>query len=66
MDTPTFVVSTHTLDDFAAIDFPSVVVTDHNGIIRWVQIAADNSLVPGGWIDQAVDHVISSWPSGQP
>lgn len=64
--TPTFVVPTHTLDDFAAIDFPLVVVTDHNGIIRWIQIAPDNSLVPGGWIDQVVDHVISNWPSAQP
>jgi hypothetical protein len=64
--TPTFVVPTHTLDDFAATDFPLVVVADHNGIIRSIQVAADNPLVSGGFVDQVVDRVIALWPSTQP
>ncbi len=64
--TPTFVVPTHTLDDFAATDFPLVVVADHNGIIRSIQFAVDNPLVSGGFVDQVVDRVIALWPSTQP
>jgi hypothetical protein len=64
--TPTFVVPTHTLDDFAATDFPLVVVADHDGIIRSIQFAADNPLAPGGFVDQVVDRVIALWPSTQP
>lgn len=64
--TPTFVVPTHTLDDFAATDFPLVVVADHNGIIRSIQFAADNPLVSGGLVDQVVDRVIALWPSTHP
>ena len=43
--TPTFVVPTQTLNSFAATDFPLIVVTDHNGIIRSVQVAPDNAMV---------------------
>jgi hypothetical protein len=59
--TPTFIVSTQTLDQFAADDFPLIVVADHHGIIRWVQVASDNALLPGGSVDQIVDHVIHQW-----
>ena len=64
--TPTFVVPNHTLDDFAAIDFPLVVVADHDGVIRLIQIAVDNPLVLGGFVDQVVDHVTTLWPSTRP
>jgi hypothetical protein len=64
--TPTFVVPTRTLEDFAAADFPLIVVADHSGIIRAIQIADDKPLVQGGLIDQLVDHVIALWPATQP
>jgi hypothetical protein len=64
--TPTFVVPTQTLNSFVATDFPLIVVTDHNGIIRSIQVAPDNAMVPGGFVDQIIDHVIDLWPPPKP
>jgi hypothetical protein len=60
--TPTFVVPSHTLNDFAAADFPLVVVADRNGIIRSIEVASEKPLVPGGLVDQLAEHVIALWP----
>jgi hypothetical protein len=63
--TPTFVVPTHTLDDFAATNFPLVVVVDHRGTIRAIQPTDENPLAPDGLIDQLAAHVITLWPPTQ-
>lgn len=61
--TPTFVVPKETLDSFVATDFPLIVVTDHQGIIRAIQPAPDDAMIPGSFVDQLVHHVIDHWPS---
>jgi len=63
---PTIVVPNETLNTFVATDFPLIIVTDHNGIVRDIQLAPDNALVPGGLIDQVVYHVIDHWPPPGP
>lgn len=59
--TPTVVVPTATLSEFAADDFPLVVVTDRNGIVRWIQRASDNTFAGEGEIDKIVQHVLQVW-----
>jgi hypothetical protein len=63
---PTIVVPNEILNTFVATDFPLIIVTDHNGIVRDIQLAPDNALVPGGLIDQVVYHVIDHWPPPGP
>jgi hypothetical protein len=60
--TPTVVVPMETLDAFAAVDFPLIVATDHNGVVRFVQVAQEDALTPGGEIDQIVMHIADTWP----
>lgn len=60
--TPTLVVPNETLSAFAATDFPLIVATDHDGIIRAIQVAPDDALAPGGDIDQLVHHIVDTWP----
>jgi hypothetical protein len=64
--TVTFVVPNHTLDDFSATDYPLIVVADHNGIVRSMEVATDNALVPGGLVDQLAAHVVALWPPPKP
>jgi hypothetical protein len=61
-DTPTVIVPMETLDAFAAVDFPLIIATDHNGIVRVLQVASDDALGPGGEIDQIVMHILATWP----
>ena len=51
-----------TRNSFAATDFPLVVATDHNGVIRTIQPATDDSLAPDGLIHQLVRHILANWP----
>jgi hypothetical protein len=60
--TPTVVVPNETMDIFAATDFPLIVAADHNGIIRDIQVAPEDAFVPGGDIDQIVQHILATWP----
>ena len=62
LDTPTFVVSNDTLTRFAVNDFPFLIVTDHEGIIRFLQPASENVLVPGDLADQVIKRVLEQWP----
>lgn len=62
LGTPTLVVPNETLNSFAATDFPLVVATDHNGVIRTIQPATDNALAPDGFINQLVLHILANWP----
>ncbi|HEY6375840.1 MAG TPA: hypothetical protein VIX90_09995 [Edaphobacter sp.] len=61
LDTPTFVVSNDILTQFAVTDFPFLIVTDHDGIIRFLQPAPENVLVPGGLADQVIKRVLEQW-----
>lgn len=61
--TPTLVVSNDVLTRFDATDFPFLIVTDHQGIVRFLQPAPENVLVPGGLLDQVVARVLQQWPS---
>ena len=64
--TPTLLVPVVTLNTFVATDFPLVVVTDHSGIIRFIQSTDENATVPGGLVEQVVDHVLQRWPPSGP
>jgi hypothetical protein len=65
--TPTVVVAPSTLASFAATDFPFLIATDHDGIIRLLLPAApENALVSGGAIDQLTSHLIAEWPPADP
>ena len=65
LGTPTLVVPNETLNSFAATDFPLVVATDYNGVIRAIQPATDNALAPDGLIYQLVLHILADWPPAQ-
>jgi len=65
--TPTFVVAPSTLTNFAATDFPFLIATDHQGIIRLILPAApDNAFSSGGAINQLTSHIIAQWPPADP
>ena len=52
LNTPTLIVPMETLNTFVANDFPLIIATDHDGIVRYIRPASDNALVEGGLIDQ--------------
>jgi hypothetical protein len=60
--TQTIVVPNETLDSFAATDFPLLIVTDRNGIIRWMQRASETAFSPGGDVQEVVKHILATWP----
>ena len=61
--TPTFVVPPSTLEEFGATDFPFLIATDHNGVIRLLYPAApNNALVEGGIVDQIAASILVVWP----
>ena len=62
--TPSLVVAPSTLTDFAAADFPFLIATDHDGIIRLLLPAVpDNAFVFGGAIDQITTQITTEWPA---
>jgi hypothetical protein len=61
--TPTLIVPNNLLTRFAVIDFPFLIVTDHNGIIRFLQPAPENVLASGGLTDQVIARVMEQWPA---
>jgi hypothetical protein len=62
LNTPTLIVPMETLDTFVASDFPLIIATDHDGIVRYIRPAPDNALVEGGLIDQIADRILEQWP----
>ncbi len=60
--TPTVAVPNETLNSFVATDFPLLIVVDHDGIIRALQVAPEDALTPGGDIDQLAHHIADTWP----
>jgi hypothetical protein len=61
--TPTVVVPNETLQNFAATDFPLIIATDHNGIVRWMSRAQGGALDSGGEIDEIVKRILAAWPA---
>jgi hypothetical protein len=60
--TPTLVVAPSTVASFGANDFPFLIATDHDGIIRLLLPAApENAFVVGGAIDQITRHIVAEW-----
>lgn len=60
---PTLVVPASVpLTTFAATDFPLLLVTDHEGRIRFAGVAPDNAFVEGSLVDQILDRVAGLWP----
>jgi hypothetical protein len=62
MGTPTLIVPPETLNTFVATDFPLLIATDDKGIVRYIQTAPDNALVPGGLAEQIADRIMEQWP----
>jgi hypothetical protein len=63
--TPTLVVPNETLNTFVATDFPLLVVTDHDGIVRAILTAPENALDPEGLTELLAQHVLEHWPVGK-
>jgi hypothetical protein len=65
--TPTLVVAPSTLADFNALDFPFLIATDHDGIIRLlVPGASANALFQGGPVEQITNSILAHWPPPAP
>jgi len=66
-DTPTWIVAPSTLAAFNASDFPFLIATDREGIVRLMLPAvSDNALQEGGPADQIIDHILERWPMQEP
>jgi len=59
---PVLVVPPETLKQFAAEDFPFLVVVDHAGIVRFAAPAPEAVLAEGNMLDQVTLHVAATWP----
>jgi len=64
--TPTLIVPSETVDTFVATDYPLLIGTDHDGIVRAIIVAPDTALVPGGLVEQLAEHILSHWPPPPP
>jgi hypothetical protein len=64
--TPTLAVPNETLNTFVATDFPLLIVTDHDGIVRAVLTAPENALEPEGLTAMLAQHVVDHWPLARP
>lgn len=63
LSTPTLIVPAGTLNTFVATDFPLIIATDLDGIVRYIRPAPDNALVPGGLIEQIAERILEQWPA---
>ena len=61
-ETPTVVVAPAALDRFAATDFPFLIITDANGMVRVLQPVGADDLQPGGSVDAAIALVGKTFP----
>jgi hypothetical protein len=61
--TSTVLVDPSFLNQFGVDDFPFLIVTDSQGIIRVLEPVPDDALNPGGVIDAAIAHIGALWPS---
>lgn len=65
LGTPTLIVPTEMVNTYGATDFPLIIVTDHRGIVRYIQPAPDNALVHDGLVDQLAARVAEQWPPSE-
>lgn len=65
-ETPTVIVPPSVLTQFAAEDFPLLIMADSHGIVRIVQSVSDDVLQPGGTMDTAVARIAATWPLAAP
>ena len=63
---PTLIVPPRTLAQFGATDFPLLIATDSQGIVRFIQPASENVLNPGDLLDQVTSHIAQQWPRETP
>ncbi|HEY4357382.1 MAG TPA: hypothetical protein VGN16_16645 [Acidobacteriaceae bacterium] len=63
---PVVTVPLSTLDQFAATDFPFLIVTDAHGIVRVAQAVDTDDLSSGGKVDASVVVVGQHWPLAPP
>ncbi len=61
-ETPTVVVPPAVLTQFAAEDFPFLIIADAHGIIRVIQPVDEDIVQPGGTLDSALAVVGRTWP----
>ncbi len=62
--TPTLTVPASVpLSTFASTDFPLLLVTDHEGRIRFLGVAPDNAFAEGSLADQLLARIAGIWPS---
>jgi hypothetical protein len=64
--TPTLIVPPATLAQFAATNFPLLIATDSEGIIRFIQPASETALNQGDFLDQITMHIAKQWPRQTP
>ena len=60
--TATLTVSPGTLDRFVANDFPFLILTDGNGVVRVLEPVGNEDLAPGGAVDAAIARVGKTFP----
>jgi hypothetical protein len=61
-ETPTIVVPPSVIDQFAAADFPFLIIADSHGIIRVLQPVDQDALQSGDTLDTAVARVGAQFP----
>jgi hypothetical protein len=61
-ETPTVVVPPSVLTQFAADDFPFLIIADAHGVIRLLQPVSEDVLQSGGTLDSAVGLIGQNWP----
>jgi hypothetical protein len=59
--TPTLVVASNTLTQFAAADFPLLIAIDHEGIVRFIQQDNETALISGDFLDQITMNIAKQW-----
>jgi hypothetical protein len=65
-ETPTLVVAPSVLDQFAATDFPFLLIADSHGIIRVLQPVDETALQSGSTLDTAIARVAAQFPTTDP
>jgi hypothetical protein len=65
-ETSTVVVPASVLDQFAASDFPFLVIADAHGVVRVAQPVDGDAMLPGSTVDTAIARVGAQWPAVPP
>ncbi len=60
--TPTVVVDSQVLSRFNAVDVPILIVTDRDGVVRFIGTADENAFKAGQTVDSLVSVIGRRWP----